>query len=70
MIYNLFPKFHVRHEGDSFHGSRNSDAGAYTKAYLINIFYPIRTQKSKNSAKCIYIETIHFFIRNIIIIKY
>ena len=28
MIYNLFPKFQVRHEGFSFYGPRNLDEGA------------------------------------------
>ena len=30
MIYNLFPKFHVRYEGFSFYGPRKSDGGADT----------------------------------------
>ena len=28
MIYNLIPKFHVRHKGFSFHDPRKSDKGA------------------------------------------
>ena len=28
--YNLFPKFHVRHEGFSFYAPRKSDEGADT----------------------------------------
>ena len=30
MIYTLFPKFSVRHEGLSFYGPRKSDKGADT----------------------------------------
>ena len=30
MIYNLFPIFHVRHEGFSFYGPRKSDEGTDT----------------------------------------
>ena len=30
MIYNLSPKFHVRHVGFSFYGLRKSDKGADT----------------------------------------
>ena len=35
MIYNLFPKFHVRHKGFSFHGPRNKDQGADPDLILI-----------------------------------
>ena len=48
MIYNFFPKFHVRHEGVSFHGPRKSDEEADTKAYLIkklSTFYDIPNEK-------------------------
>ena len=30
MIYNLFPKFYMRHEGFLFYGPRKSDEGADT----------------------------------------
>ena len=30
MIYNLFPRFNVRHEGFSFYGHRKSDRAADT----------------------------------------
>ena len=33
MIYNFFPKFHVRHEGFSFFGP---DEGADTDLYIIS----------------------------------
>ena len=39
MIYNLFPKFHVRHEGFSFYGPRNSDEGADTDL-IYNFCWP------------------------------
>ena len=35
MIYNLSPKFHVRHEGLSFYGPRKSDEGADTDLIYI-----------------------------------
>ena len=37
MIYNLFPKFQMRHEGFSFYGPRKSDEGGDTD--LIYNFY-------------------------------
>ena len=47
MIYNLFPKFHVRHDGFSFYGHRKSDEGAdtdlitnYTLTTLLQHYYP------------------------------
>ena len=30
MTYDLFPKFHAKHEGFSFNGPRKSDDGAHT----------------------------------------
>ena len=37
MIYNLFPKFHWRHEGFSFYGPRKADEGADTD--LIGLYH-------------------------------
>ena len=39
MIYNLFLKFHVRHEGFSFYGPRKSDEGADTDL-IYNFYWP------------------------------
>ena len=43
MIYNLFPKFHVRHEGFSFYGPRKSDKGTD----LINNYCWLNVQRDK-----------------------
>ena len=38
MIYNLFPKFHMRHEGFSFYGPKNLKEGADT-ILIYNLLY-------------------------------
>ena len=40
MIYDLFPKFYVRHEGFSFYGPRKSDEGADKILYIYNFCWP------------------------------
>ena len=39
MIYNLFPKFQMRHEGFSFYGLRLSDEGGDTDL-IYNLCWP------------------------------
>ena len=39
MIYNLFPKFQMRHEGFSFYGPRKSDEGGDTDL-IYNFCWP------------------------------
>ena len=38
-IYNLFSKFHVRHEVFTFYGPRKPDEGAYTDL-IYNFWWP------------------------------
>ena len=42
MIYNLFPKFQMRHEGFSFYGPRKSDEGGDTDL-IYNFCWPYET---------------------------
>ena len=39
MIYNLFPKFHVKHERFSFYGHRKPEEGADTDV-ICNFCWP------------------------------
>mgnify|MGYP001796792324 FL=1 len=44
MIYNLFQKFHVKHEGFSSYGPRKSDEGADTDLIYSFCWYYLNTK--------------------------
>ena len=60
MIHNLFLKYHVRHKGFSFYGSRKSDEGADTDLiydfcwpYCPFYFHTVHQTEQLRSGRCL-----------------